>query len=183
MGIFIIFQSSFYLSLMPHEGQKTTYLIVFISTFVLPLVMLSVFLLRKVIKSLEMTQTQERVIPFMVTAVFYFFSYYTLHKLSAPGFISAYILGASVIVLLIAVISIWWKISAHMAGIGGMVGMILALSDVYSVYNPFFFMEAIVIAGFIGSARLYLKAHDLKQTALGFVMGTAVMMSVLYIMV
>lgn len=181
MGIFIIFQSSFYLSMMPIEGQKAIYLIVFISTFVLPLLMLSVFLLRKVVKSLEMTQKQERIVPFFVTSVFYFFSFYTLNKLSAPGFITSYILGAFIIVFLVAITSFWWKISAHMAGIGGLVGMILALSDIYSIYNPFFFLEAIVIAGFIGSSRLYLKAHDVNQTAAGFAMGLAVMMSVMYI--
>lgn len=182
IGIFVIFQSSYYLSMMPQSGQEATYLIVFISTFVLPLIMLSVFLLRKVVKSLEMTEKQERFVPFMVTAVFYFFSYYTLNKLNAPGFITAYILGAFFIVLSVAIISIKWKISAHMAGIGGMIGMILSLANIYLVQNPFFFLETLIIAGFIGSARLYLEAHNLKQTGAGFALGIGIMMTLIFVM-
>ncbi|MFO7864800.1 MAG: hypothetical protein R6U85_12415, partial [Salinivirgaceae bacterium] len=152
-GIFIVFRSSYYLGMMPSNGQYATYLIVFVSTFVLPLIMISLFMLRKVVKSLEMTEKQERFVPFMVTSIFYFFSFYTLNQLNAPGFIAAYILGGFITIFLIAISSIFWKISAHMAGLGGVAGMVLALADIYQAHDPYFFIEAIIIAGLVGSAR------------------------------
>jgi len=180
LGVFIIFHSSHYLSLMPQEGQDATYLIVFVSTFVLPVLMMSLFLLRKVIKSLEMTETQERFVPFLVTAIFYFFSYYTLHKLNAPDFIASYIFGAFVIAFLIALISVKWKISAHTAALGGVIGMILALSDLYHATDPHYFLQAIIAAGLVGTSRLVLNAHTVKQVAGGFSLGLVVMLLTVY---
>jgi hypothetical protein len=138
-------------------------------------------MLRKVVKSLEMTEKQERFVPFMVTSIFYFFSFYTLNQLNAPGFIAAYILGGFITIFLIAISSIFWKISAHMAGLGGVAGMVLALADIYQAHDPYFFIEAIIIAGLVGSARLYLKAHTLQEVGAGFLLGLAVTMSTIYI--
>ncbi|ALO15562.1 hypothetical protein L21SP5_01923 [Salinivirga cyanobacteriivorans] len=181
LGLFVIFSSSYYMSMMPQKGQDVTYLIVFVSTFLLPVIMMSLFLLRKVIKSFEMTQTQERFVPFLVTAIFYFFSFFTLHRLNAPGFISSYIFGAFVIVFFISIITVKWKISAHAAGLGGMIGMILALSDLYHAHNPHFFIQAIVAAGLVGTARLFLGAHTIKQIAGGFALGFVVMLTTIYL--
>lgn len=180
LGVFVIFRSSFYMSMMDESGQNATYMIVFVSTFVLPLIMLSIFLLRKVIKSLEMTETQERFVPFLVTAIFYFFSYFTLYKLNAPGFIAAYILGAFIIVFLISFLTIKWKISAHAAGLGGLIGMMLALANLYYASTIFFFAQALIVTGLVTSARLILEEHNLKQIAAGFFMGVGVMLATIY---
>ena len=180
LGVFVIFRSSFYLGMMQQAEQNATYWIVFVSTFVLPMIMISLFLLRKVIKSLEMTETQERFVPFLVTAIFYFFSYFTLYKLQAPGFIAAYILGAFIIVFLISFITIKWKISAHAAGLGGLIGMMLALANLYFASTIFFFAQALIVTGLVASSRLILEEHNLKQVAAGFLMGVGVMLSTIY---
>ncbi|PLX18279.1 MAG: hypothetical protein C0599_12380 [Salinivirgaceae bacterium] len=166
--------------MMQQAEQNATYWIVFVSTFVLPMIMISLFLLRKVIKSLEMTETQERFVHFLVTAIFYFFSYFTLYKLHAPGFISAYILGAFIIVFLISFITIKWKISAHAAGLGGLIGMMLALANLYFASTIFFFAQALIVTGLVASSRLILEEHNLKQVAAGFLMGVGVMLSTIY---
>lgn len=180
LGVFVIFRSSFYLGMMQQAEQNATYWIVFVSTFVLPMIMISLFLLRKVIKSLEMTETQERFVHFLVTAIFYFFSYFTLYKLQAPGFIAAYILGAFIIVFLISFITIKWKISAHAAGLGGLIGMMLALANLYFASTIFFFAQALIVTGLVASSRLILEEHNLKQVAAGFLMGVGVMLSTIY---
>jgi hypothetical protein len=180
LGVFVIFRSSYYMSMMDKTGQHAVYLIVFVSTFVLPLIMISLFLLRKVIKSLEMTETQERFVPFLVTAIFYFFSFFTLIKLNAPGFISAYILGAFFIVFIISFVTVKWKISAHAAGLGGLIGMMMALANLYFAHTTFFFLQALIIAGVVASSRLILEEHNLKQVAAGFFMGVGVMLGIIY---
>ena len=180
LGVFVIFRSSSYMSMMESSAKDATYLIVFVSTFILPLIMMSLFLLRKVIKSLEMTETQERFVPFLVTAIFYFFSFYTLYQLNAPGFIAAYIFGAFVIVFLISFITIKWKISAHAAGLGGLIGMMMALADLYFASTIYFFAQVLVITGLVVSSRLILEEHNLKQVAIGFLMGVGVMLGTIY---
>jgi hypothetical protein len=180
LGVFVTFKSSFYLGMLDQQEQNALYLIVFVSTFVLPMIMISLFLLRKVIKSLEMTETQERFVPFLVTAIFYFFSYITLFKLNAPGFIAAYILGAFIIVFLISFITIKWKISAHAAGLGGLIGMMLALANLYYASTIYFFAQALIIAGLVATSRLILEEHNLKQISAGFFMGVGVMLGTIY---
>ena len=181
LGIFIIFRSSQYMSMMDITGQRAIYLIVFISTFVLPLVMSSIFLLSRVIKSLEMTKTQERFVPFLVTAIFYFFTYLTLYQLNAPGFISAYIFGAFAIVFIISFVTVKWKISAHAAALGGLIGMMMALANLYFAYTTYFFIQGLIIAGLVSSARLILEEHNLKQIGAGFFMGVGVMLATIYL--
>lgn len=181
LGIFVLFKSSHYMSMMDAAGQHAIYMIVFASTFVLPLVMTSIFLLSRVIKSLEMTKTQERFVPFLVTAIFYFFSFLTLYQLNAPGFISAYIFGAFAIVFIISFVTVKWKISAHAAGLGGLIGMMMALANLYFAHSTFFFIQALIIAGLVGSARLILEKHNLKQIATGFFMGVGVMLATIYL--
>ena len=181
IGIYVIFNSSFYLSLMPSEGQKVIYLIIFVSTFVLPIIMLPIFMLQKVIKSLEMTQTQERFIPLLVTAIFYFFSYFTLFRLKAPIFISSYILGGAITIALLTIINTKWKISIHSAGIGGLIGMIIALTIIFKLHSSLYFTEAILVAGLVATSRLYLGAHNTKQILAGFALSTIVVFTTILI--
>ncbi len=79
--------------------------------------------------------------------------------------------GCSVVAL---AVNRWWKISIHMTGAGGMVAM-LALVDYAGFGNLFWWLcGAIILAGAVGSARLYLGSHTPAQVAAGFLNGLIV---------
>ncbi len=80
-----------------------------------------------------MENNRERLIPFFVTSVLYFFCYYLLKRLGAPQTILKFILLAASTVFILFLLSFKWKISAHMVGIGGLTGALIAVSFTFKM--------------------------------------------------
>ena len=171
IGLFLIFSSKTYLSYMPIHEQKILYLIVFINTFVFPVSIIPFFIYQKSIKNFKLNDRKERIIPLSIISIFYFFTYIILHKLIAPTIIQNFMLGSSISTLLAFLINLRWKISAHMIGIGGIVGLVLSLSIKLSVDLQSIIIILVLFSGIIGSARLYLNEHKPSQIYCGFLVG------------
>ena len=98
-GLILLFNSGTYLSYLPFSAQKAIYIIVFISTFVLPLSFIPFFIYTDRINSIFLKHKKERLIPLIITTIFYFFSFYILQNINAPKIIQIFILGSSLSVL------------------------------------------------------------------------------------
>ena len=118
-----------------------------------------------------MSRRRDRLIPLIITTVMYIFTYYLLYKLQTPEHVKLFILAAAILVLITCLLSIKWKISAHMVGIGGLVGMIIALYSKMSGNLNFYLFISIFIAGLVGASRLKLNAHNSRQVYIGLVIG------------
>ena len=120
-----------------------------------------------------MEDKRERTYPFLFTGLMYVLFYFFSGDLSdfkAPVVVNIFILGAVISILLAGVISLSWKISAHMIGVGGLCGMFFVL-NVWSSILFNHLITSILLAGSVGFARLYLKAHTPMQVLLGFLLG------------
>ncbi|PLX02859.1 MAG: hypothetical protein C0594_11490 [Marinilabiliales bacterium] len=180
-GLFWIFNSGTYASYLPFEYQKSLYIIVGISTFVLPLSIIPMFLYKKLISNVELDKRQDRIIPLIVTLVLFYVDYYLISRLSAPHIIESFILSTVIVVLITLIITIWWKISAHGAGLGGIAGLLIATSFRFGVDFSFPLIGIIVISGLVLSSRLFLNAHNSAQVYSGFGLGViATFISVYY---
>ena len=67
-----------------------------------------------------------------------------------------------------------------MAAVGGMTGTIFALSFRSGVNPILTILVVILISGLVGTARLVLKKHDLKQLTAGYVLGFSVLYLIIY---
>ena len=79
--------------------------------------------------------------------------------------------GASAALLFTLIITLQWKISAHMVGIGGAVG---AFTGLLALHDPFPFIAlaaVIIIAGALGTARLLASDHTPGQIHAGAALG------------
>ncbi|HAF30370.1 MAG TPA: hypothetical protein DCG75_15115 [Bacteroidales bacterium] len=171
IGMLILFNSGSVLEYLPFQAKKVILLVVGVSTFVLPLTFVPFFIFQKIIKNVQMENNRERLIPFFVTSVLYIFCYYLLVRLGAPQTISKFILAASITVVILLLFSFKWKISAHMMGIGGLTGALIAVSFRLNVNLEYFIIAAILISGFIGFSRLILKTHTPCQIYTGWVVS------------
>jgi hypothetical protein len=126
-----------------------------------------------------METNRERLIPFFVTSVLYFFCYYLLIRLGAPPTISKFILAATTTVVILFLLSFKWKISAHMMGIGGLTGALIAVSFRLSVNLEYFIVVSIIVSGFIGYSRLKLKTHMQYQIYTGWLTGVFISLMVI----
>lgn len=80
-------------------------------------------------------------------------------------------LGATLSVTLAVMINLFWKVSIHLIGIGGIIGTLLALSQLLFVDVKIPIIISIIIAGVIGSARLTVGEHTPAQIYSGVFIG------------
>lgn len=178
LGLFLIFNLDKTGLWTPSAAmQLYVYALIFLSTFLFPLLSALVLLKMNYISSLEMKTKEERKLPYLITAVSYFSAYYFLMNAPVPILIKALMLGATLIVTSVLIINLLWKISAHMAGIGGLCGMILALSYRLQINLHYLLILLFLIAGIVAFSRLKLNVHDSFQVYLGFLLGVFVQLA------
>ncbi len=173
LGILIIFDSIEYMIYVPFEMKRAIFLIVFISTCLLPLSFIPFFYFQKIIKDFEMNSSKERFIPLFLSAIFYYIGYYLISKFTIPFVLGSFMFSTVIILFLILIINLKFKISIHMSGIGGIIGLIMAILIKTGDLNFYLFIVSIMVAGFVGYSRLWLKAHTQCQVYTGFAIGFA----------
>ena len=181
IGMIILFNSGSVLEFIPYQAKKVILLIVFFSTAVLPLTFVPFFIFQKVVKSVQMDDAKERLIPFAVTSILYAFSYYLLIRLGAPNTIAKFILIGAITVFALFILSFFWKVSAHMAGLGGLFGALIAVSFNLNVNLEYFIIPVAIVSGLLGFSRLLLNKHKPYQIYSGWLLGMAVALMVLFI--
>jgi membrane-associated phospholipid phosphatase len=182
LGLLVIFLSGLNFTFFSFEQKRAILLIVFLSTSIIPLSFIPFFLLKKPGFRIEMDSARDRLLPFFLTSFIYFIAWFFLWKIGIPELLLHYVFASALAVLFTSIITGFWKISAHMVGIGGIAGLILYLSF---YFNADVFLSAIFIlflAGIIGSARLTLKAHIPEQIYTGFLLGFVTVLLTLVIL-
>ena len=170
---------SFYLSikLVPNldftiaNYQNYILLILVICTIMLPVLCMLFLIKFDIISSLEMKEKHERPIPLLLTGGCLILSLKLTEKLLAfTPVLKKELVGAIIIILLASIISKFWKISLHMLGVGGLIGVLVSLQYLYGGLSSMiiYFM---LIAGITAMARIYLKAHNHSQIYFGFIVG------------
>lgn len=172
IGLFLIFNLGGHFAYLPIELKRNVYLIIFLSTCILPLSLIPLFILLGLVKTVYMRERKERILPTFFTIIFFFLGYFFLSRISImPSFIEHFMLATIVVIIIALGITFFWKISMHMLGIGGLTGAILALSIRFGVDSWLALPILILLGGMLGSSRLYLNAHTPSQVHAGYLLG------------
>lgn len=170
-GVFIILNHIQLMLVLPDEARKAIYIIVASSTIGLPMLIFPVYLFRNKFKALLMTQRQERYIPLLTMSIFYYFSYHALRNLNAPHILNSFMLGVFISVSIATIVNIWWKISLHAIGLGGILSLLTLILMYRQGHPEVIFFETLIISGIVLTARLYLRQHTLLQIVTGYLCG------------
>ena len=180
--LMIIFNLDFYTAVLLTSSAKTSLLIMMlISTVVLPVISIVILKRTGFISSLHIDLRKERTLPYILTAGFYYISFQSLNALSLPSLISLLLLGALITVLLTLVVNLFWKISAHMTGAGGLSGLFAGLSVIYGIDLLYLIISLVFVSGCIAWSRLKLNTHNPLQVIAGYLLGAGVMFALLII--
>lgn len=144
---------------------------IFSFSFILPVINIYILYRLNRISSLRLEDQSERTFPYVLTSCFYFGLFYLFLDLSVWPSIKVLIFGGGFSILLTAIINLKYKISAHMVGIGGLIGSLLVVSYVLKYNSTPQVSILFIIAGIIATCRLYLNAHQPKQIYSGFFLG------------
>lgn len=149
---------------------------VFLTTFIFPLLLVLALKYKGMIKTLQMETREERIFPYIMTTIFYYFTYYMLCQIHIPVMFQKFVLGATLLIVMALIINFWWKISIHMIAIGGMIGCITGISLQLNYDMRLLIGGLFLIAGLIGFSRLKLNLHNQSQIYFGILMGFVVML-------
>jgi len=176
LSLLILFNLNNYIALIiPVSARQLILGMVFITTFVLPALMVLILYKRGIVKSFKMNEREERIIPLFITGVFYFLAYHMIRQLQIDDIYQRIFLGSAFLVLIALVVSLIWKISMHMIGMGGMLGAFIGVSQALHIDMMLLIVALVIVCGLTGFARLKLKAHTPLQVYVGFLMGLGLM--------
>ena len=164
------------------NGKLYILAISFISGVIFPVSFMFFLLKSHVIKSFALETKEERTVPYLMTGVFYYFIFYLFKEINLPPLFYIFVLNCTLLILVTLLINFWWKISAHMIAIGGIIGAFLGISIKFSINMIPVIALFLFISGFIGFSRLQLNAHNKAQIYGGFLLGLSCMM-ILFILI
>jgi membrane-associated phospholipid phosphatase len=132
------------------------------------------------IKSIEMDDKLDRKIPINLTAIFCFVLFamlwYQTRGSILPFYIYALPLIGAICILIVGVITRWYKISLHALGAGFLGGFLFFYSYLNNMFQyDFILWIALLLGGIIMSARMYLNKHSLSQVLTGYALGFSTM--------
>ncbi len=182
-GLALLFKiKTYFFFAIPHDAKIAIVVIVFLNTALMPALFFLFLKFRKVISNLKMENKNERIIPFIVTAIFYYGTYYILRKFNLPPLVYYLIFGSFSLIIISLIINFWWKISIHTLAIGGLTGAYISIGFYLSLNFILPVALFVLLAGSIGFARLKLLAHTPAQVYAGFLTGALFMGSLFYVL-
>lgn len=137
--------------------------------------MILVFLLKKMglIEDIGLNGQKERLIPYIITVVCFGGTAWFFAAKGAPIWLPMFFAGGALAALVNLIINFKWKISAHAAGIAGIVALLIRIAKDGSPEPQLFLwlLLSIGIAGLLGSARVWLGRHTVWQVLAGYAVG------------
>ena len=173
-GFLLLSNSGFYFALLPWSIKKLLLLVVFLFTCLLPALSLGLLSLSSKF-DLKMEKSTDRILPLLMSSVFYYLGYLILERMPLFPIYNLFLIACVLVQIALIIVSLRWKISAHSAAIGGLIGGLIGLS--FRLHeNPLLIISILIlVAGMVGTSRLILLKHTNGEVYAGFTLGFAIM--------
>lgn len=166
------------------ETFSAILMLVFMVTFILPVVNIAIFRIFGSISSFSMQERRERQLPFVFISLLYILMTYLFQRsfgLAVTDNFFRLLLVMDLLVIAATVITFFYKVSVHSIGVWGVLGVLVHLNHAAADGILFYpVIVVIVIAGIVMTARLHLQVHSLAEVmtgaAIGFGLSFGVMM-------
>lgn len=158
---------------IPEEFKLRIFYLIIMSTMLIPMVTIIGLRLSGMLKSLHMPEVKDRLIPFMVICLYFILTTYFLFQktdIDPILWLSMSIITTAVVIL--TIVTFFWKMSAHMTGAGGLLAVVVVLGVKFPSFEVLYpMLSALLLCGLIASSRLYLQAHRPMEIYAGFFAG------------
>ncbi len=179
LGLWIMMEYIPGTAILSERLKLLIYSIVLLTSCILPIlfILISTLNLRN---NLNLAKKKDRVLPYFFTAFSIFLGSQLLSRLPAPNLFRVYLLSISLILVFLFLLSLKWKISGHTVGIGLVTGSALALLFRYGINLFWPVVILILLAGIVGTARLFLGQQTLGGVIAGFFTGCLTIYLILF---
>lgn len=158
---------------IPEEFKERIFFLIVLCTLAIPMITIIGLRLSGMVKSLHMPEVSDRRVPFMITSIYFLLTTWFLHQkteLDPILWLGMGVICASVVLL--TGISFFWKMSAHMTGVGGLLAVVLALGNRFPNFEVLYpLLGTLLLCGIVASSRLLLQAHKPSEIYVGLGAG------------
>lgn len=168
---FIFLFTFSYLRLLPLGYKIFVLATIYCFTVLIP--RLGIMIFRKLNKwtHWQLSNRNNRHVPYILSLASYISCLMLMMNMNMPMFVRGILLAAIVSQIVCAILNLWWKVSTHLVGIGGMTGTLIAFGFLF-YFNPLWPLCILLfIAGLLGSSRMILRQHTIAQVTVGFAIG------------
>jgi hypothetical protein len=158
---------------LPEAFKVRIFYLIFTATLLIPMILMLGLRWSGYVKSLHFEEKSDRRIPFLLVTLFYVLTTYFLKEKTEFDPILWQGMGVvTTAVALLTTVTYFWKMSAHLTGIGG----VLAVTGILGLYFPsltvaYLLVATLVLGGVVASSRLYLNAHRPAEVYVGLLLG------------
>lgn len=155
------------------QGGKLAVLAsVFLNTAFLPGFVVLLMRLLGLSSSMELHTQRDRIIPLAATMIFYFWAWYvSINRLEVPVLFRQALMAGFLGVCFTWMLNIFYKISMHAVGAGGLFVFFLLISFHEETASGLILSAATLVAGIVASSRLLLGKHNGQEVYSGFMAG------------
>ena len=161
------------LTLLPAGVKWSVISVTFAITCLLPLLAIITLWKLHIIKDPQLNNRTERTTPYLITFLCYLGCGFYLWRANAPVWLFALMFGGALATLICIAVNTRWKISAHMAAMGGLVALFfrIVVNGVEMVSMNGWLSVVVILAGCVGASRVLLERHTLGQVLAGTAVG------------
>lgn len=148
-----------------------------------PGIVIVIMRMQSMVSSVMLDNRRERYLPAIATIVSGVGLVYTVYSKLGPTtgmsfsgyyFLLGLSLGSFFTVVVCTIITFWYKISLHAAGMGILCGFLLSYYSEMRSFPMTVVIIAFLASGVVMSMRMLLKKHDLRQSLYGYAVGFSI---------
>ena len=182
-GLILIYSSPTLFSFIPFQMKRTIFILVLANNVLLPLSLAAVLYYRGAIKTFNARDRNERVVLLTFALVMYTITAFLLIRIQVPNLFRAYFISIAIVTLVTLVITAFYRISLHAAGIGGLLSLIVFMILLFDIRTAWQLVTVLFFGGAVMSSRLYLEDHTPTEVWTGLLAGAGVMALSLFLLV
>jgi hypothetical protein len=125
------------------------------------------------VKSLMLYSREDRIGPYLANMIFYFWMARVLfnYKPELTPILASFMTGVFVTTSIALIANIFYKISMHAIGCGGMLGIFIIIMNNNSMLMTWPLSLALLITGVVCTSRLIVSDHTPKEIYMGLLVG------------
>ena len=144
-------------------------------TFLMPVIIISLFKMFGTVQSVTMVKRKERIMPFFFMAVIYtgiIFMLSSQQRISLDDNLLKFLIITDALVLVSFITTLIFKVSVHSLAVWGVIGILLPLNKISEDGSLFYpLMISFIVAGLVMASRLRLQVHSSREVWSGAILG------------
>ena len=174
--VFSVIATLLYFTLLPShitkQSERSILIIVFLSTYIVPILLLFFLKRFKMIENFQLKTINERKFPVLFMMVLFILLGRTLLETGVVDLLSYSFFGCALALFCVYLLFIAnLKTSLHSLSIAGLIGFVCIISFHYKLNLLITLIFLFLLFGIIALSRLKLEAHETREIYIGFLIG------------